>query len=116
MRTKKAVYNAATNLLYYLVVMVSGLVLPRLIILHFGSDYNGIVASITQFVSYGALLVTGVAAAMWAALFKPLAEQDRLKISGIVRATEIFMRKAGLIFAVGLIVFAAAFLWHILRC
>ena len=54
--------------------------------------------SITQFLSYITLLESGVAGVIRAALYKPLAENDNNKVSGIIMATEGFFRKICLIF------------------
>ena len=42
MRSKKAVYNTIMSLLLEVVTVISGFVLPRLILSRFGSSYNGI--------------------------------------------------------------------------
>lgn len=108
-RSKKALYNGVTGLFYELVTIVCGLILPRLILGAFGSSYNGITQSITQFLSFVALLRAGVGAVTKAALYKPLAENDNQRISQIIRATEIFMRRVAMIFAAGLVIMAIAY-------
>lgn len=108
-RSKKAFYNGLSGLGYEIVTIVCGLILPRLILTAFGSSYNGITQSIAQFLSFVALLKAGVGAVTKAALYKPLASGDKLEISRIIRATEIFMRRIAVIFAIGLIVFAVVY-------
>jgi len=98
MRAKKAAINSTAMFIYMLVFIISGLILPRLILSRFGSGYNGVIASINQFISYISLLAAGVAGATRAALYKPLAERDTIRISGIIRATEFFFRKVALMF------------------
>ena len=98
MRSKKALLNIAMSMLQQIIVVVCGLITPRLIITSFGSGYNGITTSVTQFLSIIALLRAGVGGVTRASLYKPLAEKNTLKISAIVRATEIFMRKIAMIF------------------
>ena len=51
MRTKKAVINTMTSIIAEIVSIICGLILPRLILGAFGSSYNGITSSITQFLS-----------------------------------------------------------------
>ena len=109
MRTKKAIYNSISKLLYEVVAAVSGLILPRLILSNFGSDYNGVIASISQFIGYTSLLTAGVGGVTQASLYKSLADHDTIKISGILRATEIFMQKVAIIFIFGLIGFASLY-------
>lgn len=93
MRTKKAIYNSVSALFLQLITVVIGLILPRLIIEKFGSEVNGTVSSITQFLSYITLLEAGVGGVTRAALYKPLAINDSKKISGIFNATESFFKK-----------------------
>lgn len=109
MRTKKAILNTATALLLELVTVVCGFILPRLILATFGSKYNGITSSITQFLSYIALLKSGIGGVTRASLYKPLHENDVDRISAIVKATERFMRQVAKIFAVFILVLAAAY-------
>ena len=106
MRTKKAIINTFAGLLYEAVALVCGMILPRLILRAFGSSYNGITTSITQFLSVIALLRSGIGGVTRAALYKPLSEKNTMEISRILRATEIFMRRVAIIFVGFLVVFA----------
>lgn len=106
---KKLLYNLGSTLLLEVVSLVCAFVLPRLIMVSFGSEYNGIVSSVSQFLSFVTLLRGGVGGVTRAALYKPLNEHDDYKISGIVNATELFMRKVCYIFIVALVVFAAIY-------
>ncbi|MGM9551697.1 MAG: sugar isomerase [Clostridia bacterium] len=108
MRSKKAIFNTTTALIYEIVAVICGLILPRLILSRFGSSYNGITSSITQFLSCVVLLRAGVGAVTKVALYKPLAEKNTEAISSIVNATQTFMRKVAYIF-LGLIFVLAIF-------
>ena len=105
-RSKKALYNSLSFLILEFVSIICGFILPKAILSAFGSTYNGLTTSITQFLSVVTLLRAGVGGVTRAALYKPLAENDVDKVSSIVSATMIFMRKIAYIFAAGLIVFA----------
>lgn len=109
MRSKKALYNMVSSISYEVVAVICGLILPRLILSRFGSSYNGITSSITQFLSCVALLKGGVDAVTRAALYKPLADKNTNDISAIVNATSKFMRKIALIFLGALFIFAAVY-------
>lgn len=109
MRSKKAMFNTVSALSYEVVAVICGLILPRLILSSFGSSYNGITSSITQFLNCVVLLRAGVGGVTSAALYKPLANKDNREISAIIRATEIFMRRVAIIFIFALFVFAAAY-------
>jgi hypothetical protein len=90
--------NTATSLLLQFVSVICGFIVPRIIIGTYGSEINGLTASITQFLGYIALFESGVGGVVRAALYKPLADNDIPRISGIVKATESFFRKIALIF------------------
>ncbi len=109
MRSKKALMNTATSLLLQLVSVICGFIVPRIIIGTYGSEVNGLTASITQFLSYIALFEAGVGGVVRAAMYKPLAHNDLTKLSGIVKATENFFRKIALIFVGYMLVLAGAF-------
>ena len=59
-RTKSAIQNIVCSLLLQVVVFAKGMILPRIIIPIYGSDVNGLVSSIAQFLSYISLLEAGV--------------------------------------------------------
>ena len=99
-RIKKASKNIVWLVIYELTAFVCNLILPRLIISTYGSAYNGLISSITQFMNFVAILRLGVAGATRVALYKSLADDDIEKTSAIVRATELYMRRIGYIILV----------------
>ena len=62
MRRKKLLFNTGTALLSQLVTLISGFILPRLIIGQYGSEVNGLVSSITQFLAFFSMMEMGVGA------------------------------------------------------
>ena len=76
-RTYNAKWNMLSSLLLQVVTAISGLILPRLIIPAFGSEVNGLIATITQFISYITLLEAGVGSVFRASLYKPLHDRNR---------------------------------------
>ena len=57
---KKVMLNVGCTMLCQLVTFISGLIVPRLILSTFGSEANGLVSSITQFLNYIALVEGGI--------------------------------------------------------
>ena len=91
MRSKKALINSISSLLSQLVTIICGFVLPRLILSQFGSSYNGITSSITQFLNCVILLRAGVGGVTRAALYKPLADGDNNPfVAGLYRSVLCF--------------------------
>ena len=56
MRSRKAIKNIIASLFQQIITIVCGLILPKAIIMSFGSNVNGLISSMTQFLSYIALL------------------------------------------------------------
>lgn len=109
MRTKKAVYNLVSGIALEVISVITGFILPRLILTYFGSSYNGMTASISQILGGIALLRAGIGGVTKAALYKPLVEKNIVKVSEIVLATEQFMRRISKIFIVVLFIFACIY-------
>lgn len=109
MRSKRALGNMLMNVMKEIIFVLSGFILPRLILSAFGSDYNGIVSSITQFISWAALLQGVIVMPARAALYKPLADKDIRAISEVVLAIQLFMRKIAFVFLGLLIVLAVLY-------
>lgn len=108
-RAKKAKLNIVSVLGLEIVTIISGLILPRLILSSFGSATNGLVTSVSQFITCVTLLRAGVGGVTRAALYKPLDEGNVSAISGIVSATTKFMRKLTVQYTVALLIFAAVY-------
>lgn len=92
MRKKRLAYNAMASLIYQIVSIICGLVLPRAILATYGSNINGLVNSISQFLGFIAFFELGVGAVIQSALYKPLALGDNLQISRIVASGNKFFR------------------------
>lgn len=95
-----------TGLFQELVAVICGLILPRVILAYFGSAYNGIVNSITQFMAFSVVFRSGLGAVTNAALYKPLAEGNTDSVSEIMVATKSFMNKVGFMLVLFILGFA----------
>ena len=77
------------------VMLICDFILPRQILLSYGSDVNGLVTSITQFLGFIALTEMGVGAVVKSALYKPLATGDEAETSRILKSAGVFFHKIG---------------------
>lgn len=109
MRSKKALINIIANLLLQVTVAVSGLILPRFFIIAYGSTMNGMIVSVTQFISYLALVEAGVSAASIVGLYKPLADNNITEINRILSATKRFYYRSGIAYVALLIILVIAY-------
>ena len=100
MRSKKAIYNILTNLLLQIVIVIYGFIVPKIIIDNFGSDVNGLVSSITQFLAYITLLESGFGPVVKSALYKPIANKSKDTIENILRTSEKFFRTIAYVFLI----------------
>lgn len=108
-RTQRAAFSAVASLAQEAAAIVCGLILPRLILTHFGSAYNGITSSIAQFISCIAILKAGIGGVTRAALYPALASGDIVRISSILNATGRYLRRIALIFSGFVVVLACVY-------
>lgn len=92
--------NTITSILFEIVTIICGFVTPKLILNNFGSEVNGLVSSISQFLGFVTLADCGVGSVVQAAFYKPLAEKDDAQISCIFVSSERFFRKISLLVAI----------------
>lgn len=103
---KKFMLNSVTTALLQVVTMIAGFITPRFMLTAYGSEINGLISSILQFISYFNLVEAGLSSAAVYSLYKPIAEKDYNRINRIVVAAKHFYVKSGFIF-VGLVVILA---------
>ncbi len=99
-----AVKNISSNLILQLVIIISGFIMPKLLISSFGSDTYGLVASITQFLSLIMLLEAGIGPVIKAKLYKYIAKDDKKKILLTLKDADKFFKRIGYIFIVYVII------------
>lgn len=101
---KKLILNMVSGLITRFIILFIGLIFPKLFIETFGSEVNGLVASITQVFSYLLLLEAGVGAATLQSLYKPVAADDFLKVNNILSASKDYYNKVSIFYFIGVVV------------
>ena len=104
MRGKKALINIITSIFLEVIKIVCGFIAPIMIINAYGSEVNGLISSITQFLAYITLLESGVGPVIKAALYKPIANKDNKEIANILKSAEKFFRSIAIIFIIYVLV------------
>lgn len=99
-RKQKLLTNSGLGLMRQAVTLVCGFVLPRYMLLYYGSNVNGLAASIAHFLSFISLLEMGISPVIQANLYGPLAKKDFTQISRIMISSERFFRKIAIIFLI----------------
>ena len=99
-RKKKLIFNTIASVAYQLITIIVGFILPRIYLQYFGSNVNGLINSITNFLGFITLCNCGVGMVVQSALYKPLADKDDEQVSKILISSERFFRKIGYILTV----------------
>ena len=84
MKNKVTLVNMISSLALQICTIISGFIIPKIILSYFGSDTNGLISSLNQFLSYISLLEGGVTGVVAANLYKPLVNGDNQKLSAVV--------------------------------
>ena len=84
MKNNVILRNSLYELLYQLLIIIRGFILSKLIINVFGSNINGLIVSITNFLAYITLLDAGVNVVIKSRLYKPIVDDDKEQIAKIL--------------------------------
>jgi len=104
-RSVYSILNALSAMLLTMANGLLGIVVTRLVIERFGSDFNGLNSTANQVVHVLMIVEGGFTTASNVALFGPVVRQEYDVINGVLSATQRKFRKIGLLFfAVGMVV------------
>ncbi len=108
-KRKKYIKNIIFSIFSKVIIFALGIIIPRLIILNYGSGANGLLSSVGDIYTYVALIEAGIGVAATQALYKPLAENNRDNVSGVLVATQNYFR--GLIkwYAIAVLIFSCVY-------
>lgn len=93
MRKKRLAKNTVSSLLFRVTTIICGFIVPRLILSNYGSEINGLVNSITQFLGVIGFLELGIGAVVQSSLYEPLSKKDDIQISRVVVSGQKFFSK-----------------------
>ncbi|MCI9132642.1 MAG: hypothetical protein HFI31_00430 [Lachnospiraceae bacterium] len=102
-------YNTFFAASYQVIILAAGFIVPRFMLQYYGSEINGLITSITQFINYFNLIEAGLSGASVYALYKPLAENNYKEISAVVVATKRFYMISGYLFLLLLAILAVIY-------
>lgn len=95
MRTKKLKYTIMSSIIYQIIAIVCGFIMPRIILKMYNSEVNGLVNSITSFLNIITFLDLGVGTVVCSSLYKPLAEKDDVQVSKIYKSASKYFKNIG---------------------
>lgn len=99
----RGIKNIVFGLLNQIITIGFGLILPRMFIMTYGSEVNGLLSSVNQIYVYVALLEAGIGTASLQALYKTIAVEDKDATNRVLAATNIFYRKTGIYYFIAVI-------------
>lgn len=98
MENRKSTYNLIASLTYKIGTCLIGLLIPRLFVMSYGSELNGLQSSVSQIFAYIVLIEAGVGEATLQSLFGPISHNDHKKSNAILAATTYYYNKIGVIY------------------
>lgn len=98
MKNKVTLLNMVSGLVLQIFTIISGFIIPRIILEYFGSEVNGLVSSLNQFLGYISLLEGGITGVIVANLYKPLVDNDMKMLSSTLVTAKKFYNKIGIFF------------------
>lgn len=108
-KDRRITYNLISGVAYQVILIALSFLLPRLYLVNFGSEVNGVLSTIKQIFTYMTLLEAGVGLATTQALYKPVAEKNYKGTSSILSATSAYYIKTGIIYASLVLLIAAVY-------
>lgn len=96
-RIKRLKWNSSLALIYQVILVISGFILPRMFLKYYGSSVYGLTTSIAQFLSFINICDMGISAVVTAAFYRALAHKNKHKISQIVSYAKHFFFVIGIL-------------------
>jgi hypothetical protein len=113
MRSKNAVKALVMHLGYEIFVFALGIIFPRFIILAYGSDVNGLTATITRILSLINLIQAGAVGAAIFHMYKPVAENDYETQSAILYSSRRFYNRITVVYFAAAMMIGVYYSFHL---
>lgn len=101
--------NIFYTFLTQIITIVVGIVIPKLVLVNYGSEVNGLFNTVNQIYSYVALLEAGIGGACIQGLYKPIVDNDKKGISEILVATQRYYRKIAKVYLICVVIISFLF-------
>lgn len=106
---KKYIKNIVFSVFSKIIIFALGIIIPRMIIVNYGSGANGLLSAVGDIYTYIALIEAGIGVAATQALYKPLRENDQQSVSAVLVATRNYFRKLIKWYALAVLLFAGVY-------
>lgn len=109
MKTKRVIFNVFYSIVSQAIAIACGLIIPRIIMVGYGSEINGLLNSVTQFIAYLALFEAGIQVLATQKLYKAVNFNDKKEINDILSAVNKNYKTTGCIYFAVLMVLALCY-------
>lgn len=97
------------GILGQVITILFGIFIPRLILVNYGSEINGLLNSTTQFFAYFSLFEAGIGAVTLQALYKSIGNNNKDATNRVLSATHYYYKKVGLLYLAAVVLLALAY-------
>lgn len=101
--------NFIFSLIAQIVTIIMGLIIPRITLVGYGSEVNGLLNSVTQFIAYLILFEAGIQTVATKSLYKTIANDEKQSTNAILSAVNKNYKKIGFLYFVGLLLLSFIF-------
>lgn len=105
-KKNKMFKNLIISILTQLITLALGLILPRIILVSWGSEYNGLISTVTTIMRYFSLLEAGVNVSTLQAFYKSIANDNKNDTSIIIKTSQSYYHKMSIVYALLISIFA----------
>lgn len=92
--------NIIVSTLIQIITLALGMVLPRIILSSWGSEYNGFINSVITVMRYLSLLEAGVSTSTLQALYKSIGTNDDEQTSIVIKTSQSYYHKIAFVYSV----------------
>lgn len=109
LNSQKIKYNLIVGFGSQILTIALGILLPRLVLVNYGSEVNGLINSITQIYTYIGLLEAGIGTATEQALYRTVGQNNQDQTNAVLSATNRYFKKTGILYIFAMVGFAAIY-------
>lgn len=101
MDKKKSLINVAVSICFKLILIVLTILTKRYLIKYVGNKANGVLSLYTSIIGFLAIAELGVGTAITFSMYKPIVDNDTIKVASLYRLFIKFYRIVGIIILIG---------------
>ena len=112
-KSKATLLTMIFSVLSSIIQMLLNLIYNNFLIATYGSNVNGLISTLTQFVSLFTVLEGGFTTAAIVSVYKPIVEKDFNALNNILYTAKVTFQKIGLIIALGVLILGSGYIFII---